>query len=255
MKTKILIIEDDASLIYNISSLLEEEGYQVVQANNGFIGIEKARNEKPDLIICDIMMPGLDGYQVKEELNKNNSTFDIPLLFLSARTDLIDFRKGMQLGADDYMFKPYIAANLLEVIELRIKKKNRIVAKLIEQNTTKGNNKNQLDNNDSIILKLGNKSNFVKISAIKFIQATSQYSNIYLSNGKCILVRKSLNYWESVLPTCTFNRIHRSTIININYLTKIERTLNNTHNVYLEGNSEPFILSRRYSAKFKNKLK
>ena len=152
MKSKILIIEDDTTLVQNMNTLLEEEGYQVVQAINGFIGIEKALKEKPDLIICDIMMPGLDGYKVKEELNKNETTFDIPLIFLTAKTELKDLRYGMQLGADDYLFKPYQAIDLLETIRLRIKKKSRIVAKLLEQISKKGNKNKELGNKDSIFL-------------------------------------------------------------------------------------------------------
>ena len=157
----------------------------------------------------------------------------------------------MQLGADDYLFKPYKATDLLEIIDLRINKKNRIVAKIIEQSSAKGNENKELRNDDSIFLKIGNKSIFVKINSIIFIQANNQYTNISLSNSKSILVRKSLNYWANVLPTSIFTRIHRSSIINLDYVIKIEKTSNNFHNIYLEGNSDPFILSRRYSAKIK----
>ncbi|MCP5063350.1 MAG: response regulator transcription factor [Ignavibacteriae bacterium] len=255
MKTKILIIEDDNDLVNNIGTLLEEEGYEIVIANEGIRGIEKAISEKPNLIICDIMMPGLDGYQVKETLNKNEATFDIPLLFLTARTDIKDLRRGMQLGADDYLFKPYKATDLLETIHLRIKKKKRIVAKLLEHDSTSVDKNKDLEKNDSIFLQFGTKSKFVKINSIRFIRASSQYSNVFLSNGKNILIRKSLNYWADVLPTNTFTRIHRSTIVNLDYVKRIEKTNNNSHNIYIDGVTETLILSRRYSAKIKNKLK
>jgi DNA-binding LytR/AlgR family response regulator len=255
MNSKILIIEDDAAVSQNISTLLEEENYNVIKASNGFKGIDKAITEKPDLIICDIMMPGLDGYKVKEELNSNESTFDIPLLFLTAKTEIEDLRHGMGLGADDYLFKPFKAVDLLGIIKLRLNKKKRIIAKLIEQNSSQNTEDNHLRNDDSILLNLGFKSKFVKINLITSIQASSQYSNIVLNDGQFFLFRKSLNYWENLLPKNIFIRIHRSTIVNINHVVKIEKTQNNSQMIYINGNSEPFVLSRRYSAKLTEKIK
>src|SRR5210317_2043506 len=100
MKT-ILLIEDDTVLRENTAELLELYNYNVISASNGKIGVEKAKSILPDIIVCDIMMPELDGYGVLEALSKNSDTKYIPFIFLSAKTKHQDIRKGMNLGADD----------------------------------------------------------------------------------------------------------------------------------------------------------
>lgn len=121
---KILVIEDHRDIRENISEILELDDYEVVQAENGKQGVELALSENPDLILCDIMMPELDGYGVLHILSKKASTMNIPFVFLSAKADKIDVRKGMTLGADDYITKPFDDTELLDVIDIRIKKAN-----------------------------------------------------------------------------------------------------------------------------------
>src|SRR5436190_22776268 len=106
MKT-ILIIEDNNDVRENTAEILELSNYRVLQAENGKLGVEVAQKMKPDLIICDIMMPVLDGYGVIHLLNKNPDTASIPFIFLTAKSERIDFRKGMEMGADDYIAKPF----------------------------------------------------------------------------------------------------------------------------------------------------
>lgn len=122
MLKKILLIEDDAVLRDNTAELLELLGYQVNVASNGRIGVEKAKNDSPDIIVCDIMMPELDGYGVLEQLSKNDQTKQIPFIFLSAKTERQDVRKGMNLGADDYITKPFSEDELVSAIESRLAK-------------------------------------------------------------------------------------------------------------------------------------
>ncbi|MCO5725173.1 response regulator [Robiginitalea marina] len=119
---KILIIEDNQDVRENTADLLELAHYQVVTSPDGASGIEKARNLAPDLIICDIMMPGIDGYQVLETLQREERTAKIPFIFLSAKADRTDVRKGMNLGADDYLTKPFEEHELLEAVSTRLKK-------------------------------------------------------------------------------------------------------------------------------------
>ncbi len=121
MKT-ILIIEDDEILRSNTAELLELSDYKVLTASNGALGIEKAKNHIPDLIICDIMMPETDGYGVLEALTANESTKHIPFIFLSAKTKHKEIRKGMDMGADDYLTKPFDEEDLLNSIEGRLEK-------------------------------------------------------------------------------------------------------------------------------------
>lgn len=119
---KILIIEDSTNIRENTAEILEMSGYSVLQACDGKEGIQTAGQEKPDLILCDIMMPEVDGYAVLSILNKNPETASIPFIFLTARVERSDFRKGMEMGADDYLTKPFNDVELLSAIESRLHK-------------------------------------------------------------------------------------------------------------------------------------
>ncbi len=121
MKT-ILLIEDNNEMRENTAEILELANYRVLTAKNGKIGVETALKEKPDLIICDIMMPTLDGYGVLHSLSKNSESASIPFIFLTAKSEKSDFRKGMNMGADDYVTKPFDDTELLNAIESRLKK-------------------------------------------------------------------------------------------------------------------------------------
>src|ERR1041384_6762740 len=122
MKKKILVIEDNPEVRENTSEILDLAGYNVVVAPNGKVGVELAQKENPDLIICDIMMPELDGYGVLHILNKKSETAGIPFIFLTAKTEKADIRKGMNLGADDYLTKPFDDTDLLNAVEARLRK-------------------------------------------------------------------------------------------------------------------------------------
>jgi CRP/FNR family transcriptional regulator, cyclic AMP receptor protein len=118
----LLLIEDNIEIRENTAEILELAGYKVQTAENGKVGVEMALQEKPDLIICDIMMPVLDGYGVLHLLNKNQELTGIPFIFLTAKAERSDFRKGMEMGADDYITKPFSDIELLNAVESRIKK-------------------------------------------------------------------------------------------------------------------------------------
>ncbi|WP_411030505.1 response regulator [Spongiimicrobium sp. 3-5] len=118
----VLLIEDDMALRENTQELMELAGYKVLTAANGQIGIDLALANKPDVIICDIMMPEVDGYGVLRELSKNEDTRSIPFIFLSAKTEHKEVRKGMDLGADDYLTKPFDEEDLISAIESRLAK-------------------------------------------------------------------------------------------------------------------------------------
>jgi CRP/FNR family transcriptional regulator, cyclic AMP receptor protein len=122
MSKKIVLIEDNKSVRENIVEILELAEYQVSAAPNGKKGVDLVLKETPDLIICDIMMPELDGYGVLHMLSKNVKTSSIPFIFLTAKADRTDFRKGMEMGADDYITKPFDDIELLNAVETRLKK-------------------------------------------------------------------------------------------------------------------------------------
>ncbi len=122
MSSTILVIEDHDEIRENLCEILEISGYAVVSASNGIEGVKKARTFKPDLILCDILMPELDGYGVLRIVSKDPKTSFIPFIFLTAKTEVEDMRRGMTLGADDYIMKPFDDAQLLDAIEIRLKK-------------------------------------------------------------------------------------------------------------------------------------
>lgn len=119
---KVLLIEDDAALRENTAELLELSNYKVITAPHGRLGIALAKEQLPDIIVCDIMMPEVDGYGVLEELSIHHETSQIPFIFLSAKTEHKEIRKGMNLGADDYLTKPFEEQELFDAIESRLAK-------------------------------------------------------------------------------------------------------------------------------------
>jgi CRP-like cAMP-binding protein/CheY-like chemotaxis protein len=122
MNNTILVIDDNTDIRENTAEILELAGYKTFTAENGKRGVELAVKEKPSVIICDIMMPELDGYGVLHLLRKNPDTQNIPFIFLTAKTERSDFRKGMEMGADDYITKPFEDIELLNAVEVRLRK-------------------------------------------------------------------------------------------------------------------------------------
>ena len=123
---KILLIEDNDHIRENTAEILELANYKVTTAANGKIGVEMALQHMPDLIICDIMMPVLDGYGVLHAVQKNDAIKNTPFIFLTAKTERSDFRKGMEYGADDYITKPFDGTELLSAVDSRFKKNEQL---------------------------------------------------------------------------------------------------------------------------------
>lgn len=123
---KILVIEDNLEIRENTAEILELSNYEVLTAENGKKGVEVALSTHPDLIVCDIMMPQLDGYGVLNIVHNNPNLRNTPFIFLSAKTEKGDLRKGMQLGADDYIPKPFDTTDLLDAVERRLKKAEQL---------------------------------------------------------------------------------------------------------------------------------
>jgi DNA-binding LytR/AlgR family response regulator len=245
--TKLLVIEDDKDVRENLVLILESENYTVTSAPNGRLGITMANEVVPDLIVCDIMMPDMDGYEVLRNLSCMPLTKKIPFIFLTAKVDRDDIRKGMELGADDYLFKPFKSSELLKAIEIRLKKS-------IESRPTPLSDKDNetLEKNDSIFIELGTRAHFIKVSEIKIISAENQYSRLYLANGKNILMKRSLNLWEKKLDINDFIRIHRSTIVNLDYVRKVEKQFNGSFKIFVENYPESLSISRRYATRLRH---
>jgi len=164
---KILLIEDDSALRENTAELLELSGYSVTTAPNGKVGIEMAVSQTPNLIICDIMMPEIDGYGVLQNVSSNEKTKHIPFIFLSAKTEHKEIRKGMDLGADDYLTKPFDEEELLSAVESRLAKAGILAMRNNEDHTVQDEenpqNLNQLKN---FFCDEGETSNYKKCETI-----------------------------------------------------------------------------------------
>ena len=125
---KILVIEDNIEVRENLCEILELANYKTYEAENGIIGIEQVKKQKPDIILCDVMMPVLDGFGVLRILSRDPEFMHIPFMFLTAKAEKSDFRKGMGLGADDYITKPFDEVELLDAIEIRLAKSVKLSA-------------------------------------------------------------------------------------------------------------------------------
>jgi two-component system, sensor histidine kinase and response regulator len=131
--TTILAIEDEIEIRENIQDILELEGFNVLTAENGRIGVQVAQEHHPDLIICDVMMPELDGYDVLLKLRQDPTTLKIPFIFLSAKAANTDFRKGMSLGADDYLTKPFTPSELCSAIAIRLENRKMMMERYAQE--------------------------------------------------------------------------------------------------------------------------
>lgn len=252
---RILVIEDEKPVRTGIKDLLEIKNYLVDAAEGGEEGLKLAKENAPDLIICDIKMPNMDGYEVLKKLNKDEVLASVPFIFLTAKTEMTDLRYGMNLGADDYIIKPFMAADLYKAIEVRLNKVDLARKSNIQSPVAAAAEVDPKKNMDEhLFITDGNKPQFVKIHDIECITAFNEYTNIYLTNSKKVVIRKSLREWEGVLPDTMFIRIHRSTIINFEHVDRVEKFYTRSYMVYLKNIKQPFVISQRYLTKLKKKL-
>jgi len=190
MKT-ILLIEDNLEMRENTSEILELNGYKVIPAKNGKEGVELAQKNKADLIICDIMMPVLDGYGVLHLLAKNQETASIPFIFLTAKAERTDFRKGMEMGADDYLTKPFNDIELINAIETRFKK-NDVLRKEFSKN---------IEGLDEFFNSVKSLGEFVKLSASRVNRAHKKKQLIYSEgsypNGLFFIIKGKVKTYKT----------------------------------------------------------
>lgn len=246
---KILIIEDNEDVRENTAEILKLSNYSVNTAENGKIGIKKAKQWLPDVIICDIMMPEFDGYEVLQNLNKNSKTASIPFIFLTSKSDKTDVRKGMNLGADDYLTKPFSENELLEAIECRLKKHDFLkqqFAQTIEgvsQFIEAASNYLDLDhlsrdyspqkyNKRDVLYREGNKANslyYIKSGAVKTFKTTEKGKEFVTGLcsaghfvGQLSLLSDHGSYIESaaILEDAELYEIPKSDFINLIHSNK-----------------------------------
>lgn len=269
-KNKILIVEDDSDLLHLIEKLLKINNYQVSHTKNGEKGIKLIKKKEPDLIICDIMLQGnISGFEVLDEIRNEPRFLLTPFIFITGRTDRTDYRKGMELGADDYIFKPFTEEELLKAINIQLLRAEAIKGNLNiiqPQPVISGPNGDEVyfteiiekekkfTDADQILVTVEKEPTFLKLSKLVCITSLGDYSSVFTSDNCRFVIRKTMKWWENKLPEKSFFRIHRSTIINLNFIDKIERWFNNAYRVHLKNIGKPFMISRRSGSKLKAKF-
>jgi len=247
----VLFIEDDKALRENFGKILSLNNYYPILAETGEMGLRLAKKILPDLIICDIMLPDIDGYQILKELSQTKETQTIPFIFLTAKAEMEDLRKGMNLGADDYLTKPIKTKEVLKAIRLRLDKKIKVSEMAAE---IKQDEYQQLSIEDSILISSDGKAHSVNLNEIICIISAGVYSNINIINNKVFLVRKLIKEWEKILPEKCFIRVHRTAIINTNHIKSIEKSPNHTFRIFLKDFDRAIISSHKFSKRLREKL-
>lgn len=188
---KILLIEDNETVRNNTAEILELSNYRVEVAENGKTGLAKAIVFRPDLIICDIMMPELDGYGVLHALHKNENIKNTPFIFLTAKTEHNDFRKGMELGADDYIVKPFSGTELLSAVDSRIKKHDQMKEDLSAGAEEKPNEGTAAEKNVLEFFIEGRNTNRYKRKQVIYSEGNHPNALYYVLTGKIKAVKSN----------------------------------------------------------------
>ena len=239
-KLKAIVVDDERLARKELVLLLREfDNISVVaeadDVNSAVVEIEK---HNPDVIFLDIQMPGKSGFDL---LNLIDVTAKI--IFVTAFDEFAI--KAFEIDALDYLLKPINPERLKTSIE-------RLV--LNESETKEYENLKLLNYDDYLLLSINSKLKFIKIDSIVSISAAGDYSNIVYADGQKGLTLKTMKEWERRLPIKNFCRIHRSNIVNLNFVEHLEEWFNNSYKVYLNNSSEPLVMSRRYVANLKSRM-
>ena len=237
-KIQALIVDDEPLARKDLISILSEfNQIQIIgEADSINTAKEQIAIHTPDLIFLDIQMPGESGFDLLEFIAPKTE-----IIFVTA-FDEYAFR-AFEVNALDYLLKPVDGERIKQAID-RIYKSS--------QNQQKSNEKLNFD--DCLFLKLNNSYDFLRINTILTISAADDYSEIYTNDGNKTLVFKKMQEWDDRLPEQHFCRIHRSTIVNISKIVKIEPWYNQSYHIHINGISEPLTMSRRYFKKIKKML-
>jgi len=264
---KILIIEDNADLAENVGLMLKEQHFDTYIAGNGKEGLRKIIEYDPDLILCDIMLPDISGYKLLSELRKLGE-IKLPIfIYMTAKTMRQDLRKGMNLGADDYLTKPFTQEELISAVNTQIQKRKTLLKfKSVSEKEIDGKNReadSKTEEHDSAELKynehifISDKKNpgFYLIKNLMFIKSLKDYSQLFFTENKKFTLRRPMIYWETRLPDEKFIRIHRQTFINLDYIEKVEIISSNRYALEIKNFSEKLEVSQRFSSKIKKLIK
>ncbi len=230
-----IIVDDERLARRELRSLLDEfEGISIIgEAENLTEAINLIQSNKPDVVFLDIHLSGENGFDLLEEVEKN-----FKLIFVTAFDEFAI--RAFEINALDYLLKPVNPERLAKTLErlLETEDKPEVIVRKLEYE-------------DRLFIEIGERSGFLKISSIKCICADGDYTHVFTADGKRHLVTKPLKEWEDRLPEKYFVRIHRSTIINLEFIEKVETWFSRSYQIYLREMKEPLTVSRRYAAQLK----
>ncbi|MFT5667549.1 MAG: two-component system LytT family response regulator [Vicingaceae bacterium] len=216
--TRIVIVEDEINIRETLKEILEFSGYDVFTASNGKLGYAVILEKEPDLVLCDVNMPELDGFALLELITQKYAREIMPsFLFLTAKVETKEIRYGMNLGADDYILKPFDPVEILKIIQLRINKRKKMLSPLGGKPSAnkEGFNKLPIPTEEGLEL--------VPFEQIIHCKAERAYCYFYLINNKKILVSKPMKEFEVTLINNGFFKVHKSSIVNLQFAEKYVR--------------------------------
>jgi two-component system, LytTR family, response regulator len=236
---KTIIVDDERLARKELRSMLAEHPQIEIcgEAENVVQAIELIDREKPEVVFLDIQMPGESGFNLLEKIEANFKT-----IFVTA-FDAYAIR-AFEVNALDYLLKPINPERLARAIErLSLKEASPPLPA-----------SRKLEYEDRLFIDIGEQSIFLKVNSIVCISAAGDYSEVFTAEGQKSLVLKSLKEWEERLPEKFFTRVHRSTIVNLEYVERLESWFNRSYRIYLKTLKEPLAMSRRYAAKLKDRF-
>lgn len=238
MRLKAIIVDDERLARRELISLLKDfsEISIVGEAENLTETIDLIQTKNPDVVFLDIQLSNENGFDLLEKVEKN-----FKLIFVTAFDEFAI--RAFEINALDYLLKPVNPARLAKTLERLFEAQEKTEISL-----------RKLEYEDRLFIEMGERSRFLKISSIKCICADGDYTQIFTNDGKKHLVTKPLKEWEDRLPEKYFIRIHRSTIVNLEFIEKVETWFSRSYQIYLHEMKEPLQVSRRYAAQLKLKF-
>ncbi|HEX8566660.1 MAG TPA: LytTR family DNA-binding domain-containing protein [Pyrinomonadaceae bacterium] len=234
---KAAIVDDERLARNKLRKMLAElPNVEIVGEADGVdSAIEVIEKSAPDVVFLDVQMIGASGFDLLEKVE-----IDFQTIFVTAFDEYAI--RAFEVNALDYLLKPVKPERLKQSIEkLSAQRKTEITAKVLEPD-------------DFLFLTFGRKSKFVPVNSIKYILAADVYSEICIATGERALLLKPLNDWERQLPQKNFVRIHRSAIVNLAFVERVENQFNYSYQVFLSGESKPVSMSRRFAARLKERF-
>ncbi len=237
-KLTALIVDDERLARKELSTMLAEyEGILVcAEAEDAPSAVKAIEKDNPDIIFLDIQMPGKSGFDLLEEISTKAK-----IIFITAFDEYAI--RAFEVNALDYLLKPITSERLQRAIErVQVEQEQEALPR------------KKLRYDDRLFTNFDSKLHFLKISSILKIAAAGDYTELFLKDGKKGLTLKSMKEWEARLPENNFCRIHRSSIINMEYIDRMEEWFNYSYRIYMKGSKDPLLLSRRYVAKLKSRM-